>query len=76
MSNIIKRYPNINVLRSRQTSGHEEEVVSERSKKRLKSKERSPDEANDIAARSEMKHILKGQISDEYTLDYDKTFIE
>ncbi|RIA82009.1 hypothetical protein C1645_836028 [Glomus cerebriforme] len=51
-------------------------ALQERSKKRLKSKERSSDEANDIAARSEMKHILKGQISDEYTLDYDKTFIE
>ncbi|RIA82088.1 hypothetical protein C1645_744031 [Glomus cerebriforme] len=45
-------------------------------KKRLKSKERSPDEANDIAARSKMKHILKGQIPNEYALDYDKTFIE
>ncbi|RIA97340.1 hypothetical protein C1645_814230 [Glomus cerebriforme] len=114
-SNIIKRYSNINVLKSRQTSDHEEEAVSdnlegslrqveekntllreyngifgvemdklyeknkalqERSKKRLKSKERSPDEANDIAGRSEMKHILKGQISDEYALDYDKIFIE
>ncbi|RIA86340.1 hypothetical protein C1645_829443 [Glomus cerebriforme] len=30
MSNIIKRYPNINVLRSCQTLGHEEEIVSER----------------------------------------------
>ncbi|RIA79783.1 hypothetical protein C1645_839931 [Glomus cerebriforme] len=38
--------------------------------------ERSPDEANDIAARSEMKHILKGQIPDEYALDYNKTFVK
>ncbi|RIA91157.1 hypothetical protein C1645_822470 [Glomus cerebriforme] len=45
-------------------------------KKRLKSKERSPDKANDIAVRSEMKHILKGQIPDEYALDYDKIFIK
>ncbi|RIA83499.1 hypothetical protein C1645_833715 [Glomus cerebriforme] len=110
MSNIIKRYLNINIPRNHQISGHEEEVVSEvdklitengqlqnelyrerlivvklkwkidnleeQSKKRLKSKERSPDEANNIAARSEIKHILKGQISNEYVLDYDKTFIE
>ncbi|RIA82008.1 hypothetical protein C1645_836025 [Glomus cerebriforme] len=38
--------------------------------------ERSLDEANDIAARSEMKHILKGQIPDEYALDYNKTFLQ
>ncbi|RIA99637.1 hypothetical protein C1645_811218 [Glomus cerebriforme] len=51
-------------------------IRREQSSLRLKSKERSPDEANDIAARSEMKHILKGQIPDEYTLDYDKTFVK
>ncbi|RIA78978.1 hypothetical protein C1645_841903 [Glomus cerebriforme] len=38
--------------------------------------ERSLDEANDIAVRSEMKYILKGQIPDEYMLDYNKTFVK
>ncbi|RIA83186.1 hypothetical protein C1645_743249 [Glomus cerebriforme] len=54
----------------------ENKALQERSKKRLKSKERSLDKANDIAARFKMKHILKGQIPDEYVLDYDKTFVK
>ncbi|RIA88855.1 hypothetical protein C1645_825682 [Glomus cerebriforme] len=54
----------------------ENKVFQEQSKKRLKSKERSPDKANDITTRSKIKHILKGQIPDEYALDYDKTFVK
>ncbi|GES87871.1 hypothetical protein GLOIN_2v1474530 [Rhizophagus clarus] len=47
-----------------------------RPNKRLKLREKSPDEVATSAARDEMKNLLKGQIPEEYQLDYDKTFSE
>ncbi|POG61878.1 hypothetical protein GLOIN_2v1786037, partial [Rhizophagus irregularis DAOM 181602=DAOM 197198] len=47
-----------------------------RSNKRLKSREESPDEVTATDARAEMKNLLKGQIPEEYRLDYGKTFSE
>ncbi|RIA94921.1 hypothetical protein C1645_817284 [Glomus cerebriforme] len=54
----------------------ENKALQEQFKKRLKLKERSLNEANDIVVRFEIKYILKSQIPDEYALDYDKTFIK
>ncbi|GBC29878.2 hypothetical protein GLOIN_2v1786037 [Rhizophagus irregularis DAOM 181602=DAOM 197198] len=47
-----------------------------RPNKILKSKEESPDEVAATDARAEMKNLLKGQIPEEYRLDYSKTFSE
>ncbi|GBC15453.2 hypothetical protein GLOIN_2v1789895 [Rhizophagus irregularis DAOM 181602=DAOM 197198] len=47
-----------------------------RPNKRLKSREESPDEVAATDARAEMKNLLKGQIPEEYRLDYGKTFSE
>ncbi|CAB4423968.1 unnamed protein product [Rhizophagus irregularis] len=47
-----------------------------RPNKRLKSREESPDEVAAVDARAEMKNLLKGQIPEEYRLDYGKTFSE
>ncbi|GBB99201.1 hypothetical protein RclHR1_34440002 [Rhizophagus clarus] len=44
--------------------------------KRLKLREKSPDEVAASTARDEMKNLLKGQIPEEYQLDYGKTFSE
>ncbi|GBC01680.1 hypothetical protein RclHR1_42930001 [Rhizophagus clarus] len=44
--------------------------------KRLKLREKSPDEVAASAARDEIKNLLKGQIPEEYRLDYGKTFSE
>ncbi|CAG8766896.1 17439_t:CDS:2, partial [Funneliformis caledonium] len=42
----------------------------------LKLKEKSSDEDNEVAARTEMKNLMKDQIPDEYAIYYDKTFFE
>ncbi|GBC10066.1 hypothetical protein RclHR1_09310001, partial [Rhizophagus clarus] len=112
-SDIIKRYPNINVPKS-YCSHHEEgaprnvrpsneeagnlelgnlknetlrlqnelnqekdkQYLPKRSNKRLKLREKSPNEVAASAARDEMKNLLKGQIPEKYRLDYGKTFNE
>ncbi|RIA87432.1 hypothetical protein C1645_827806 [Glomus cerebriforme] len=104
MSNIIKRYPNINVPKSHQTSGHEEEAVSERLmvaelKQKIDNLEgslRQVEEENTLlrkyngifgvemdklyeenkALQVQNETYFKGQIPDEYALDYDKTFVK
>ncbi|GET00154.1 hypothetical protein GLOIN_2v1786037 [Rhizophagus clarus] len=60
----------------RKTINSPQQYSPKRPNKRLKLREKSPDEVAASAARDEMKNLLKGQIPEEYQLDYGKTFSE
>ncbi|GBB89820.1 hypothetical protein RclHR1_16630005 [Rhizophagus clarus] len=60
----------------RKTIDSPQQYSPKRPNKRLKLREKSPDEVAASAARDEMKNLLKGQIPEEYRLDYGKTFSE
>ncbi|GBB93867.1 hypothetical protein RclHR1_22410001, partial [Rhizophagus clarus] len=61
---------------SRKTINSPQQYLPKCPNKRLKLREKSPDEVAASAARDEMKNLLKGQIPEEYRLDYGKTFSE